>query len=75
MSEEYRGDRIEDHPPRRFRKIMAMLAVILFSTAILGTVLPVAIWPGEAKLTAPLFCEAPYTEPIVVSDTFSDSEG
>ncbi|MEU7144277.1 hypothetical protein ABZ942_32870 [Nocardia sp. NPDC046473] len=83
MSEEYRSDRlddhssdrVEDHPPRPSRKILATLAVILFSTALLGTVLPVAIWPGEAKLTAPLFCEAPYTEPIVVSDTFSDAEG
>ncbi|MFB8275598.1 hypothetical protein [Nocardia colli] len=80
MSEEYRSDGIDehravDHPPRRTRKILVMLGVILFSTAMLGTVLPVAIWPGEAKLTAPLFCHAPYTEPIVVSDTFHDSEG
>ncbi|MEV2225614.1 hypothetical protein AB0E01_37945 [Nocardia vinacea] len=34
-----------------------------------------SIWPGEAKLTAPLFCSAPYREPVVVSDTFHDSEG
>lgn len=40
-----------------------------------STVVPVAIWPGEAKLTAPLFCSAPATEPMVVSDTFHDSEG
>ncbi|MGW4533109.1 hypothetical protein ACWEOI_19380 [Nocardia sp. NPDC004340] len=38
-------------------------------------VVPVAIWPGEAKLTAPLFCSAPATEPMVVSDTFHDSDG
>ncbi|WP_328393873.1 hypothetical protein [Nocardia sp. NBC_00416] len=38
-------------------------------------VVPVAIWPGEAKLTAPLFCSSPATEPMVVSDTFHDSEG
>lgn len=38
-------------------------------------VMPVAIWPGEAKLTAPLFCSSPATEPMVVSDTFHDSEG
>lgn len=41
----------------------------------LSIVVPVAIWPGEAKLTAPLFCSAPATEPMVVSDTFHDSEG
>ncbi|MGW1743961.1 hypothetical protein ACWCPQ_34790 [Nocardia sp. NPDC001965] len=38
-------------------------------------VVPVAIWPGEAKLTAPLFCSSPTTEPVVVSDTFHDSDG
>ncbi|MFI5717568.1 hypothetical protein [Nocardia sp. NPDC051750] len=38
-------------------------------------IVPVAIWPGEAKLTAPLFCSSPATEPMVVSDTFHDSEG
>ncbi|MFE3795695.1 hypothetical protein [Nocardia tengchongensis] len=38
-------------------------------------ILPVAIWPGEAKLTAPLFCSPPATQPLVVSDTFHDSEG
>ncbi|GAB2660246.1 hypothetical protein [Nocardia goodfellowii] len=45
------------------------------SAGFLSTIIPVAIWPGEAKLTAPLFCSAPATEPIVVSDTFHDSEG
>lgn len=44
-------------------------------TGALSIVVPVAIWPGEAKLTAPLFCSAPATEPMVVSDTFHDSEG
>ncbi|QLY28671.1 hypothetical protein H0264_25475 [Nocardia huaxiensis] len=44
------------------------------SAALFSTVVPVAIWPGEAKLTAPLFCESG-TEPMVVSDTFHDSEG
>ncbi|WP_405163976.1 hypothetical protein OG203_02305 [Nocardia sp. NBC_01499] len=69
------GERPADQTQRRSPRILATLAAILFSTAILGAVLPVAIWPGEAKLTAPLFCEAPYTEPIIVSDTFHDSEG
>lgn len=69
------GEHLSDQAPRRPRRILATLAVNLAATAILGCVLPVAIWPGEAKLTAPLFCDAPYTEPIVVSDTFHDSEG
>ncbi|WP_458689051.1 hypothetical protein [Nocardia tengchongensis] len=42
---------------------------------VFSIVLPVAIWPGEAKLTAPLFCSSPATEPMVVSDTFHDSDG
>ncbi|WP_194818804.1 hypothetical protein [Nocardia sp. XZ_19_385] len=45
------------------------------SAGFLSTLIPVAIWPGEAKLTAPLFCSAPATEPVVVSDTWHDSEG
>ncbi|MGW5383532.1 hypothetical protein [Nocardia sp. NPDC003963] len=46
-----------------------------FIVGAFSIVVPVAIWPGEAKLTAPLFCSAPATEPMVVSDTFHDSEG
>lgn len=38
-------------------------------------VIPVAIWPGEAELTAPLFCSPPNTTPMVISDTTHDSEG
>ncbi|MEV0248725.1 hypothetical protein AB0H76_19140 [Nocardia sp. NPDC050712] len=58
---------------------MARLLVTAVSTGIsvgfFSTVIPVAVWPGEAKLTAPLFCEPPATEAMVVSDTFHDSEG
>lgn len=43
--------------------------------SVISFVLPLAIWPGEARLTAPLFCSAPYPDPVVVSDTFHDSEG
>ncbi len=41
----------------------------------MSILIPVAIWPGEAKLTAPLFCSPTHSEPVVVSDTFHDSEG
>ncbi|WP_405494074.1 hypothetical protein [Nocardia sp. NBC_00511] len=58
---------------------MARLLVTAVSTVgaagLLSTIVPVAIWPGEAKLTAPLFCSPPTTQPMVVSDTFHDSEG
>ncbi|MFI6169741.1 hypothetical protein ACIBCN_23380 [Nocardia sp. NPDC051052] len=76
MSDQYGADEnLSDSVARRSRRILATLTAILAGTAILGCVLPIAIWPGEAKLTAPLFCDAPYIEPIVVSDTFHDSEG
>ncbi|MBF6473207.1 MULTISPECIES: hypothetical protein [Nocardia] len=57
---------------------MARFLVTAASTGVaagaLTMVVPVAIWPGEATLTAPLFC-SPATEPMVVSDTMHDSEG
>lgn len=58
---------------------MTRLLITALSTGagvgLISTVIPVSIWPGEAKLTAPLFCSAPWTEPHVVSDTWHDSEG
>ncbi|WP_433602682.1 hypothetical protein ACQPXH_13500 [Nocardia sp. CA-135953] len=58
---------------------MARLLTTALSTGVgvgmFSTVVPVSIWPGEAKLTGPLFCSDPYHEPVVVSDTFHDSEG
>lgn len=55
-------------------RVVTSLSIGLLAGA-LSIVVPVAIWPGEAELTAPLFCSAPATEPMVVSDTFYDSEG
>ncbi len=54
---------------------MSALGVGIGAGSIVSFVLPLAIWPGEARLTAPLFCRAPYLDPMVVSDTFHDSEG
>ncbi|MGW6330936.1 hypothetical protein [Nocardia rhamnosiphila] len=57
---------------------MPRVVTSLATGLLVGTfsiVVPVAIWPGEAKLTAPLFCSAPTTEPVVVSDTFHDADG
>ncbi|WP_216895968.1 hypothetical protein [Nocardia alni] len=68
---------VQDRPSRRRIGAGAVIAVgfaILVGTALLGCVLPVAIWPGEAKLTAPVFCHGPYTDPIVVSYPV-DSDG
>jgi hypothetical protein len=57
------------------KKLALTFIGIAAGAAILGCLLNIPIWPGEAKLTAPLFCAPPYTEPMVVSDTFTDSEG
>ena len=46
------------------RTVTALSAGVLVGAV--SIVVPVAIWPGEAKLTAPLFCSSPATEPMVV---------
>ncbi|WP_280435261.1 hypothetical protein [Nocardia carnea] len=58
----------------RFGRLLAVFAGILSATAIFSIVLSV-IWPGEIELIAPLFCADPYNDPMVVSDTYHDSEG
>ncbi|NKY43133.1 hypothetical protein [Nocardia cerradoensis] len=57
------------------RPLIPALGTGVIAGSIVSFVLPLAIWPGEARLTAPLFCRAPYLDPMVVSDTFHDSEG
>ena len=57
------------------RPFISALGTGVAAGSIVSFVLPLAIWPGEAGLTAPLFCRAPYLDPMVVSDTFHDSEG
>ncbi|PSR67069.1 hypothetical protein C8258_17780 [Nocardia sp. MDA0666] len=57
------------------RPLISALGTGVAAGSIVSFVLPLAIWPGEARLTAPLFCRAPYLDPMVVSDTFHDSEG
>ncbi|MGI5218996.1 hypothetical protein [Nocardia sp. CA-290969] len=58
----------------RFGRLLAVFAGILSATAIFSIVASV-IWPGEIELIAPLFCADPYNDPMVVSDTYHDSEG
>lgn len=55
--------------------VLAKVLPMLSTVAIAGALLPGVIWPGEIELTAPLFCSAPYTEPMVVSDTIRHSDG
>lgn len=53
-----------------FAVLSGLVPGVFFASILLSV-----IWPGEIELTAPLFCADPYREPIVVSDTFHDSEG
>ncbi len=53
-------------PVKRF--VIAVFALTLAALT-LSSVITVAIWPGELKLTAPLFCEDDQPETFVVSDT------
>lgn len=57
------------------RRVLVSAVSIVVTAALVTILVAVVLWPGEAKLTAPLFCSPPATEPMVVSDTFHDSEG
>ncbi|MEV6658321.1 hypothetical protein [Nocardia fluminea] len=57
------------------RRVLICAVSLACAAAFVTIFIAVAVWPGEAKLTAPLFCSPPATEPVVVSDTFHDSEG
>ncbi|WP_156920290.1 hypothetical protein [Segniliparus rugosus] len=50
--------------------VLALLAVCGFTVAV-AQCATIAIWPGEAAFTGPLFCASPYNEAIVVADTES----
>lgn len=53
---------------------LILLGILAFVSLMVTILLAVAIWPGEAKLTAPLFCDD-VADPVVVSDTYSVQPG
>ena len=55
--------------------ILALLGVVLFTSGMITILLSVAIWPGEAKLTAPLLCDDARPDPFVVRDTYNVQPG
>ncbi|WP_227982289.1 hypothetical protein [Nocardia spumae] len=57
------------------RPLTSALATGVGAGTLVSFVSPLAIWPGEARLTAPLFCSPAHPDPMVVSDTFHDSDG
>ncbi|NEA22019.1 hypothetical protein [Actinomadura bangladeshensis] len=53
------------------QKPIGDLAQGLLTAVILGTLLTIgstSLLPGQARLTGPLFCAEPYTDPVVVRD-------
>ncbi|QGG96487.1 hypothetical protein [Actinomarinicola tropica] len=64
--------------PRRPRPgiwALVLLGVLLFCSLMLTIVVSMAIWPGEAKLTAPLFCDDARPDAYVVRDTYNVRPG
>jgi hypothetical protein len=67
--------------PRRRRPgclaggILGGLAGLAFASSMLTILLAVGIWPGEAKLTAPLLCPDDRPDAFVVADTYSVQPG
>lgn len=45
------------------------LGIALFVASMMTVIIAVAIWPGEAKLTAPLLCPDDQPDAFVVADT------
>jgi hypothetical protein len=52
-----------------------LLGILLFCASMITCALTIGIWPGEAKLTAPLFCPDDKPDPFVVVDSYSSSPG
>jgi hypothetical protein len=54
---------------------LAAVGLLLFVSVMTTVVVAGAIWPGEAKLTAPLFCEDGKPDAFVVVDRFNPAPG
>ncbi len=55
--------------------VIVSLLALLFVGSMLTILLAVAIWPGEVKLVAPLFCSDAQPDAFVVTDTYSTEPG
>ena len=54
---------------------LALLVALLFVSGTFTAVVAMGIWPGEAKLTAPLLCDDARPDPFVVRDTYNVRPG
>lgn len=62
-------------PVRPLRGLLAMVVGATFAGFMLTILIAVAIWPGEAKLVAPLLCADDQPDAFVVADTYSPQPG
>lgn len=61
--------------PSGVAAVFATVFGLVFAGSMLTILIAVAIWPGEVKLVAPLFCSDTQPDPFVVSDTYSTQPG
>ena len=54
---------------------LAVGAAVLFASGMFTILVAMAIWPGEATLTAPLLCDDARPDPFVVRDTYNVRPG
>lgn len=54
---------------------LVLVAILLFTSGMVTILMAMAIWPGEAKLTAPLLCDDDRPDPFVVRDTYNVRPG
>jgi hypothetical protein len=54
---------------------IVVLLASLFAGLMLTVIISIAIWPGEAKLLAPIFCTDARPDAVVVYDTYNPRPG
>jgi len=60
---------------KRLGGLLGLLFGWLFAATMITIIVTIAIWPGEAKLTAPILCPDDRTEAIVVRDETNPRPG
>lgn len=56
-------------------KLVAFVVAFLFLGLVGSCLITIAIWPGEVKLVAPLFCTDAQPDAFVVADTYNPRPG
>ena len=55
--------------------VVVLVGVLLFTSLMVTIIVSMAIWPGEATLTAPILCDDARPDAYVVRDTYSYRPG